>query len=291
MKRISPDRIDSLAANEVFVFGSNLAGQHGAGAAHTALDKFGAVWGAGDGFMGRSYAIPTMHGGLDAIAPYVDRFIAFAKANPKLKFLVTRIGCGIAGFTDAQMASLFVEAVNVENIYLPQSFWDAIEKSYKQPYVRFMRMIAELHKRGYELLRLCPSVSPNGCAWRALLTPKSNTWIYCGALLGSFEPGEGLLLKTNGFMPWFDERPSFSAEEDADMFVCEYPILASATKGEDKAYVQWFLRALDECEHGYIIFTKDDYDCCVRDGYIYGAREPFCFPPAGESRQSAQCSM
>ena len=73
MKKIyTPERIDSLEPNEVFVFGSNLEGIHGGGAALTAWLKFGAIWGQGAGLQGQSYGIPTMHGGLDAIKPYVD---------------------------------------------------------------------------------------------------------------------------------------------------------------------------------------------------------------------------
>ena len=121
-KRISPRWIDSLEENEIFVFGSNLQGMHGGGAARVAHEKFGAVWGEGIGLQGQSYAIPTMHGGVDVIAPYVNDFIAFAKEHPELKFLVTEIGCGIAGFKASEMAPLFKEALEVENIYLPERF-------------------------------------------------------------------------------------------------------------------------------------------------------------------------
>lgn len=123
LPRIAPERISSLAADEVFVFGSNLAGRHMGGAARVAARSFGAVMGVGVGLQGQSYAIPTMHGGVETISPYVDQFIAFAKANPHLRFLVTRIGCGIAGFQDEEIAPLFKEAVLVKNIYLPKSFW------------------------------------------------------------------------------------------------------------------------------------------------------------------------
>ena len=127
-KRISPRWIDSLEENEIFVFGSNLQGMHGGGAARVAHEKFGAVWGEGIGLQGQSYAIPTMHGGVDAIAPYVNDFIAFAKEHPELKFLVTEIGCGIAGFRISEMAPLFKEALEIENIYLPERFVEELEK-------------------------------------------------------------------------------------------------------------------------------------------------------------------
>ena len=127
-KRISPRWIDSLEENEIFVFGSNQQGMHGGGAARVAHEKFGAVWGEGIGLQGQSYAIPTMHGGVDAIAPYVNDFIAFAKEHPELKFLVTEIGCGIAGFRISEMAPLFKEALDITNIYLPQRFVEELEK-------------------------------------------------------------------------------------------------------------------------------------------------------------------
>lgn len=127
-RRIAPDRISELKDNEIFVFGSNLQGSHGGGAAAIAAKQFGAIWGQGVGLQGQSYGIPTMHGGIDKIKPYVDHFIQFAKQNPHLKFLVTRIGCGIAGFTEQEMAPLFAEGVSVENVYLPDTFLDIIEK-------------------------------------------------------------------------------------------------------------------------------------------------------------------
>lgn len=114
--------ITSLQSDEVFVFGSNLAGMHGGGAARIALERFGAVWGQGVGLQGQSYAIPTMQGGVETIAPYVDEFIEFAIGHPELKFLVTEIGCGIAGFSPAEIAPLFARALEVDNIYLPERF-------------------------------------------------------------------------------------------------------------------------------------------------------------------------
>ena len=118
----TPERITELKADEVFVFGSNLAGMHGGGAAWVAFRKFGAVMGWGVGPQGQSYAIPTMQGGIDTIKPYVDAFIDYAKAHPESFFYVTRIGCGIAGFTDSEIAPLFRDAIGVDNICLPESF-------------------------------------------------------------------------------------------------------------------------------------------------------------------------
>ena len=124
--RITPEYITSLKSNEIFVFGSNLAGMHGGGAARTARLHSGAVLGNGDGPQGQSYAIPTMQGGVETIRPYVDKFIDYAKAHPEQTFLVTPIGCGIAGFTPDDIAPLFEKAVDVENIHLPQSFWEEL---------------------------------------------------------------------------------------------------------------------------------------------------------------------
>ena len=121
--RITPDFITSLRPDEIFVFGSNLAGMHAGGAARLALQRFGAVWGQGVGLQGQSYAIPTMQGGVETIRPYVDEFIAFARQHPQLKFLVTEIGCGIAGFSPEEIAPLFAAARDVENISLPRRFW------------------------------------------------------------------------------------------------------------------------------------------------------------------------
>ena len=124
----TPDNISSLKENEIFVFGSNLSGQHGGGAARVAYEQFGAVWGQGVGLQGQCYAIPTMHGGPDAIKPYVDEFITFASSRPDLTFLVTRIGCGIAGFRDDEIAPLFAKAYHEPNIVLPETFAAYIER-------------------------------------------------------------------------------------------------------------------------------------------------------------------
>ena len=120
--QFTPDFITELKENEIFVFGSNLQGMHGGGAARIAYEKFGAIWGQGVGLQGQSYGIPTMHGGVDAIKPYVNEFIEFAKSHPELTFLVTRIGCGIAGFRDEEIAPLFKECIEIDNVILPRSF-------------------------------------------------------------------------------------------------------------------------------------------------------------------------
>ena len=118
----TPDFITRLEPNEIFVFGSNLAGFHGGGAARIAHEYFGAEWGVGVGPTGQCYAIPTMQGGIETIRPYVDEFIRYAGQHPELTFLVTRIGCGIAGFTDEQIAPLFTSARDLQNVALPKGW-------------------------------------------------------------------------------------------------------------------------------------------------------------------------
>lgn len=130
--RVTPDNITRLEPNEIFVFGSNHSGRHGKGAAKTALG-WGAKWGQAEGLQGRTYGIPTKDASirrtltLEEIKPYVDRFIEFAKENPQLRFLVTEIGCGLAGYKPKEIAPLFYQAADVENIYLPQRFWHKID--------------------------------------------------------------------------------------------------------------------------------------------------------------------
>ena len=126
-RRVASDRIAELGANEVFVFGSNIQGAHGGGAAWYAHKKFGAEWGVGEGLTGRTYALPTMEGEA-SLKHAVENFIACAKAHPGLIFLVTAVGCGIAGYTASEVAPLFREATSLENVYLPQVFWNVINK-------------------------------------------------------------------------------------------------------------------------------------------------------------------
>ena len=106
-REYTPENIKHLEPDEIFVFGSNLQGSHGGGAAWVAFNKFGAIWGQGVGLQGQSYAIPTMQGGVETIKPYVDQFIELAREWDQNTFYVTRIGCGIAGFKDEEIAPLF----------------------------------------------------------------------------------------------------------------------------------------------------------------------------------------
>ena len=109
----------------VFVFGSNLQGKHGKGAAYEAYIHWGAVYGIGVGRIGQAYAIPTKVGpyevmALEEIAGHVDHFIEYVKQHPELTFLVTKIGCGLAGYHESQIMALFVSAPS--NCVLPEGW-------------------------------------------------------------------------------------------------------------------------------------------------------------------------
>lgn len=131
LNRVTPSRITNLEEGQVFVFGSNAEGYHDGGAARFALERFGAIYGQGRGLQGRSYAIPTMSGSLQEIAREVEEFIWFADQHPELTFLVTRIGCGIAGYRDLDVAPLFANAYSLPNVYLPTEFWEVLNYKFK----------------------------------------------------------------------------------------------------------------------------------------------------------------
>lgn len=120
--RTTPEHITRLGNNEIFVFGSNGQGLHYGGAAKAAVNNFGAIMGQGHGLQGKSYAIDSMSG-IPAMQKDIRDFCKFAKANPQMHFLVTPIGCGIAGYTAEEIAPLFAQCAKLENISLPSSFW------------------------------------------------------------------------------------------------------------------------------------------------------------------------
>ena len=132
-KRITSNNIIKLEENQIFVFASNLSGIHGKGAALTAR-KWGAIFYQSSGLQGKTWAIPTKDASIkrtltiNEIKPYVDDFIEFAKSNSQFTFLVTEIGCGLAGLTPEQVAPLFKEVVDIENIFLPKRFWKSLNK-------------------------------------------------------------------------------------------------------------------------------------------------------------------
>jgi hypothetical protein len=136
---ITKDYITELKDNEIFVFGSNESGRHGKGAAKTAM-KWGAIYGKPFGLQGKTFGIPTVNASITnklkikKIKIYVDKFIAITKTKPKLKFLVTEIGCGLAGHNIKDIAPLFEECLGLNNIYLPKRFIRIIKR--KQEYER-----------------------------------------------------------------------------------------------------------------------------------------------------------
>lgn len=121
-QRITPSRITSLKGNEIFVFGSNALGQHMGGAARQAVQQFGAIMGVGHGIQGSSYAINTMSG-INDMKEDISAFEDYAIEHPDQRFLVTAIGCGIAGYTPKQIAPLFKGCSDISNVTLPEEFW------------------------------------------------------------------------------------------------------------------------------------------------------------------------
>lgn len=126
-QNVSPSEIHVLEADEVFVFGSNAMGLHLGGAARMAHKAFGAEWGNGEGLQGSSYAIPTMEG-VESMKEAVGRFTDFAGKHPERKFLVTAIGCGIAGYSVEEVAPMFEAAAHLQNVFLPLCFWKVLIK-------------------------------------------------------------------------------------------------------------------------------------------------------------------
>lgn len=133
--RVTEKNIQSLKGNQIFVFGSNLAGRHGKGAAQTAL-KWGATYGVATGLQGNTYAIPSKDKNLNTLAiseikKYVDEFNKFATNNKEYQFLVTEIGCGLAGLKHKDIAPLFEKTINFKNVSLPQEFVNVIKENNK----------------------------------------------------------------------------------------------------------------------------------------------------------------
>ena len=128
-REVNPDRITSelvtsLNENEIFVFGSNIHGVHNGGASAYALQNFGAVNGQAEGLQGQSYAIPTDGVNINELYLGIRRFHDFAQAHPELTFYVTRIGCGIAGWSVFRVAPMFADCANLDNVKLPKEFWE-----------------------------------------------------------------------------------------------------------------------------------------------------------------------
>lgn len=131
--RITEENITRLNKNEVFVYGSNLAGRHGKGAAAVAHKKFGATWGRMHGMDNNSYGIPTKDESLrvlplERIKKYVDNFIEDSIIHEDYTFYVTAIGTGLAGYSAEDIAPLFERAKPLKNIHLPQEFWEVLNR-------------------------------------------------------------------------------------------------------------------------------------------------------------------
>lgn len=130
---ITPERLKSLPPYGRFYFGSNESGYHGAGAAFDAWKRFGARYKKGFGPNGRSFAIPTKDWDvqtlpLPVIDHYVQRAIEFIKANPEEVHIITRIGCGLAGYEPKDIAPMFVEVADFANVWLPEDFRIILKK-------------------------------------------------------------------------------------------------------------------------------------------------------------------
>lgn len=122
-----------MEKSQIIVISTNFFGFNSTITAYHALKNFGAVYNIGFGHKGRTFAIPTKDWGvnklpIEVIQFYVDRFIAYAKTKPNLKFLVTKIGCGLAGYTVQNIAPLFEKALGIDNIILPKEFYDELTK-------------------------------------------------------------------------------------------------------------------------------------------------------------------
>lgn len=179
----TPDYIDSLLSNQIFVFGSNALGYHTGGASGTARKRFGAVWGQSEGLQGQCYAIPVDYGKDvrkdSEVIDAVNRFISFAKEHPDLFFFVTRVGCGIAGYHDDEMAQFFKDALELKNVSLPKSFVDALSggevnynlerflEAQETDYSMALREMKEGQKRGHWILYIFPQIKGLGHSYNS----------------------------------------------------------------------------------------------------------------------------
>ena len=178
----TPDYIDSLLPGQIFVFGSNALGYHTGGASGTARKRFGAVWGQAEGLQGQCYAIPVDYGKNirkdGEVRAAVGRFIAFAKEHPDLFFLVTRVGCGIAGYHDEEMAQFFIDALEMKNVSLPKSFVDALGgiasydlgrfvEAQEMDYTQALKEMKDGQKRGHWIWYIFPQIKGLGHSYNS----------------------------------------------------------------------------------------------------------------------------
>ena len=179
----TPDYIDCLLPNQIFVFGSNSLGYHTGGASGTARKKFGAVWGQPEGLQGQSYAIPVDFGkGVrkdSEVKASIDRFLTFTKEHPELFFFVTRIGCGMGGYRDEEIAQFFKGALELKNICLPKSFVDALSNGKieydLERFIEAQNMVYDIalqeiksgHKRGHWIWFVFPQIKGLGHSYNS----------------------------------------------------------------------------------------------------------------------------
>ena len=179
----TPDYIDTLLPKQIFVFGSNALGYHTGGASGTARKKFGAVWGQAEGLQGQCYAIPVDYGKHvrkdKEVKEAVERFITFAKEHPDLFFLVTRVGCGIAGYHDEEIAQFFVGALELKNVSLPKSFVDALGggevhydlerfvEAQELDYISALNEVKNGEKRGHWIWYIFPQIKGLGHSYNS----------------------------------------------------------------------------------------------------------------------------
>lgn len=155
-------------------------------------------------------------------------------------------------------------------------------------YKRFIRTIEELHKMGFEKIRIVPSMAPTGLSWRCFITSKKNTSKKCGAMFSthfSMEKWGKTVIPTNGFFKW--NMMELSPYENALRFIKEYPLIAEEGKGNDSEYSQWFKKVVRECYHFLLPITYEEYWNCLEDkqlrlvGFAY-TDKTLPFPPPGE---------
>lgn len=179
----TPDYIDTLLPGQIFVFGSNTLGYHTGGASGTARKKFGAIWGQAEGLQGQCYAIPVDYGkGIrkdEEVRAAVHRFITFARDHGDKFFLVTRIGCGIGGYRDDEIASFFKDALDLKNVSLPKSFVVALNcgtvdydlerfvEAQEVTYEMALREIRNGQKRGHWIWYVFPQIKGLGHSYNS----------------------------------------------------------------------------------------------------------------------------
>ena len=165
------------------------------------------------------------------------------------------------------------------------SLLKAMDRAYNfNSYRRFIRTIEELHRMGYEKIRICPCTSPNGMAWRCTITTKENTSKKCGAMLaGKYDEDE--TVRSNGNFKW--NMMEMGPYDNALKFVKVYPQIAAKGRGEDNEYASWFKTVVRECYHYNLPTTYEDYYNCLEDRKIRllgpnSSKRTLPFPPPGD---------